>query len=64
VLGYEPYQRGNYNPLVARAYYSRYPLLVAQRTAQLLRYSYCFLWNTFMYEWWLDIPNVNWNLFN
>ena len=40
VLGYEPYQRGNYNPLVARAYYSRYPLLVAQRTAQLLRYSY------------------------
>jgi len=34
-----------YDPLVARAYYSRYPLLVASRALQLLRYSNRFIFN-------------------
>jgi len=34
-----------YDPLVAKAYYSKYPLLVAKRTLQLLKYSNRFLFN-------------------
>jgi hypothetical protein len=34
-----------YDPLVAKAYYSKYPLLVAKRTLQLFKYSNRFLFN-------------------
>ena len=40
--GYEPpFERGEstYDPMVARQYYSQYPLLVVQRALQLFRYS-------------------------
>ena len=43
--GYEPYPRGSYDPLVARAYYARHPLLVAKRSLQLLRFSNGFIFN-------------------
>lgn len=41
--GYEPYRRGSYDPLVAKAYYSRHPLLVAKRALELFRFSNGFL---------------------
>jgi len=41
--GMEPYVRGNYDPIQARAYYSRRLLLVVQRLMQLLRLSNKFL---------------------
>ena len=41
--GMEPYARGSYDPVSARAYYSRRPLLVSRRLLQLLRVSLGFL---------------------
>lgn len=41
--GYEPYRRGSYDPLVAKAYYSRHPLLVAKRALEVSEHSY--FWN-------------------
>ena len=35
----EPYPRGAYDPIQARRYYSRHPILVARRFAELLRLS-------------------------
>ena len=43
--GYEPYPRGSYDPLVAKAYYARHPVLVLKRTLQLLRFSNSFIFN-------------------
>ena len=43
--GYEPYQRGNYDPLAARLYYKQYPKIVIQRALQLLRMSNNFIFN-------------------
>jgi len=43
--GMEPYARGNYDPVQAKAYYSRHKLLVFQRAAQVFRLS-----NTFFAE--------------
>lgn len=37
--GMEPYPRGKYDPIEARKYYHRHPLLVARRLAELLRLS-------------------------
>jgi hypothetical protein len=37
--GMEPYVRGNYDPMQARAYYAKHPFLVAQRFLQVLRLS-------------------------
>lgn len=39
---HHPYPRGHYDPLAARDYYTRHPLLVARRTAELLRLSGAF----------------------
>jgi predicted unusual protein kinase regulating ubiquinone biosynthesis (AarF/ABC1/UbiB family) len=41
----EPYPRGKYDPVQARAYYSRHRLLVVQRALQMLRLSNKFLVN-------------------
>jgi len=41
----EPYPRGFYDPLAARAYYRQHPLLVLRRSLQLLRISNQFLFN-------------------
>jgi hypothetical protein len=41
----EPYVRGTYDPVAARAYYARHPKLVAQRCLQLLRLSNKFIIN-------------------
>lgn len=41
--GMEPYPRGNYDPVQAKAFYSRHPLLVIQRAAQVFRLSNGFL---------------------
>lgn len=51
--GYEPYQRGNYDPLAARVYYSKHPKIVAQRALQLLRLSNTFIFNILLdkYVW-------------
>mmetsp|Transcript_11421 Transcript_11421/g.17180 ORF Transcript_11421/g.17180 Transcript_11421/m.17180 type:complete len:943 (-) Transcript_11421:117-2945(-) len=43
--GYEPYRRGLYDPLVAKAYYSRHPFLVAKRALELLRFSNGFIFS-------------------
>ena len=43
--GYEPYPRGSYDPLVAKAYYARHPILILKRTLQLLRFSNGFIFN-------------------
>jgi ABC1 atypical kinase-like domain len=43
--GMEPYPRGLYDPIAARAYYARQPKLVAQRILQMLRLSNRFLLN-------------------
>lgn len=37
--GMEPYVRGNYDPVQAKAYYSRHQLLVIQRASQVFRLS-------------------------
>jgi predicted unusual protein kinase regulating ubiquinone biosynthesis (AarF/ABC1/UbiB family) len=37
--GMEPYVRGNYDPIQAKAYYSKHPFLVMQRFLQVLRLS-------------------------
>lgn len=42
---YEPYQRGNYDPIAARAFYAQHPKIVIQRTLQLLRLSNNFIFN-------------------
>jgi predicted unusual protein kinase regulating ubiquinone biosynthesis (AarF/ABC1/UbiB family) len=49
----EPYARGNYDPVAARAYYSKQPKLVAQRCLQLLRLGNKFLINFLLdkYVW-------------
>jgi hypothetical protein len=41
--GNEPYLRGNYDPDVARAYYSQKPILIVQRALQLFRLSNSFI---------------------
>ena len=41
--GYEPYRRGEYDPLEARVYYSKHKMLVIQRSLQLLRISNKFI---------------------
>ncbi|GKY99585.1 hypothetical protein MPSEU_000912800 [Mayamaea pseudoterrestris] len=41
----EPYPRGDYDPVAARAYYARYPKLVAQRCLQLFRLANKFIFN-------------------
>ena len=41
--GMEPYPRGNYDPVQAKAYYSRHPRLVVQRAVQVFRLSNGFL---------------------
>lgn len=43
--GFEPYRRGNYDPIQAKAYYSRNQFLVLQRASQVLRLSNRFLFN-------------------
>jgi predicted unusual protein kinase regulating ubiquinone biosynthesis (AarF/ABC1/UbiB family) len=43
--GFEPYQRGNYDPLQAKIYYAKHPLLVLQRALQLFRISNAFIAN-------------------
>ena len=43
--GYEPYERGNYDPIQARVYYSKHPMLVLQRALQLFRISNKFIVN-------------------
>lgn len=43
--GMEPYLRGNYDPIQAKAYYSRHNLLVFQRASQVFRLSNGFLRN-------------------
>ena len=45
IEGNEPYLRGQYDPNLARQYYSRKPLLVVRRALQLLRLSNTFLIN-------------------
>lgn len=51
--GMEPYLRGVYNPIQAREYYRRHPILVAQRFAELLRLSNHWLFHLLMekYVW-------------
>jgi len=46
IVGNEPYLRGNYDPNLARQFYSGKPLLVIRRALQLLRLSNNFLFNT------------------
>jgi hypothetical protein len=41
----EPYVRGNYDPLQARAYYAQHPFLVLQRVLQVVRLSNKFVFN-------------------
>lgn len=43
--GMEPYRRGNYDPIQAKAYYSRHQILVIQRASHVLRLSNGFLLN-------------------
>ena len=43
--GYEPYQRGNYDPIRAKEFYSKHPKIVIQRALQLFRLSYTFIFN-------------------
>ena len=43
--GFEPYQRGKYDPIAAKAFYSRHKPLVLQRASQVLRLSNGFLYN-------------------
>ncbi|CAB9520059.1 OF BC1 COMPLEX KINASE 3, chloroplastic [Seminavis robusta] len=43
--GMEPYARGMYDPIQAKAYYSRHQLLVLQRASQVFRLSNGFLYN-------------------
>jgi len=43
LVGQEPYLRGNYDPQLARQFYSRRPLLVLRRSLQLLRLSFGFI---------------------
>lgn len=43
--GNDPYSRGKYDPIQARAYYSKRPLLVIRRLAQLFRLSNSFLFS-------------------
>jgi len=43
--GYEPYQRGDYDPLQASIYYSKHPMILIQRSLQLFRISNAFLLN-------------------
>ncbi len=47
---HEPYQRGKYDPEVARKYYVKHPVLVIKRTLQLLRIA-----NKFVFRWLFDI---------
>ena len=49
-LGYEPYLRGQYDPLQARAFYAKHPLLVLQRALQVLRISNQYLVNTLIVD--------------
>jgi predicted unusual protein kinase regulating ubiquinone biosynthesis (AarF/ABC1/UbiB family) len=43
LVNQEPYPRGNYDPQLARQFYSRRPLLVLRRSLQLLRLSFGFI---------------------
>lgn len=43
--GFEPYPRGEYDPIQARVYYGNHPILVIQRALQLLRISNKFVFN-------------------
>jgi hypothetical protein len=43
--GYEPYARGAYDAIEAKAYYSEHPKIVVQRTLQLLRLCNNFIFN-------------------
>ena len=45
ISGNEPYLRGQYDPTLARQFYSRKPLLVLRRSLQLFRLSNKFLFN-------------------
>mmetsp|Transcript_21321 Transcript_21321/g.31347 ORF Transcript_21321/g.31347 Transcript_21321/m.31347 type:complete len:885 (+) Transcript_21321:125-2779(+) len=45
IVGNEPYLRGQYDPNLARSYYSKRPLLVLRRALQLFRLSNGFLTN-------------------
>jgi len=44
----EPYPRGMYDPVIAKAYYSKHSILVVQRLMELLRLSNRFLWHLFL----------------
>jgi len=57
--GYEPYPRGSYDPLVAKAYYSRHPLLVVRRSLQLLRFSNGFIFNILFDKYILRDEEIN-----
>lgn len=46
--GFEPYQRGDYDPLQARIYYAQHPIIVIQRALQLFRISQAFLLNVIL----------------
>jgi hypothetical protein len=46
--GYEPYPRGRYDPIQAKAYYSRHPVLVLKRGLQLARISKWYIINYFL----------------
>jgi len=37
--GYDPYERGKYDPFVAKAYYAKHPMLALVRSLQLIRLS-------------------------
>jgi len=47
--GYEPYPRGEYDPNVAREYYSKRPMVVIQRFLQLVRIGYKWIFR-YLYE--------------
>ncbi|KAI2500242.1 phosphotransferase-like protein [Fragilaria crotonensis] len=49
-VGYEPYPRGEYDPLQAKVYYSKHPILVLQRALQVLRLSSRYLIDTLLID--------------
>lgn len=46
--GYEPYGRGEYDPISAKSYYKKHPLLVIRRSAQIFRLSNKFIFSILM----------------
>ena len=43
--GYDPYERGKYDPYVAKEYYAKHPMLVLVRSLQLIRLSNKFVFS-------------------